>query len=56
MNREKTVHYKQAFRGGESEHDYEYDFLVKSFENEDESAIQKPGKWNRQDMPKNLNI
>ena len=44
------------FSGEESEHDYEYDFLVKSFENEDESAIQKPGKWNRQDMPKNLNI
>ena len=44
VNCKKTVHYKQVFSGEESEHYYEYDFLVKSFENEDESAIQKPGK------------
>ena len=44
VNCKKTVHYKQIFSGEESEHDNEYDFLVKSFENEDESAIQKPGK------------
>ena len=44
VNCEKRVHYKQIFSGEESEHGNEYDFFVKSFENEDESAIQKPGK------------